>query len=114
MPLFALARFHRADVKPLYEATYDAHMAFVIPQLDQVKLGGPLFDEHGEIVGSLAILEAEDLAAVRVHHFEDPYTKAGIWDRVEINRLEVRKGELASGPEWRPSKPLSAAVLPRT
>jgi len=99
-----LAGFDKPNSKHIREAHYDEHMAFVIPELDTVKLAGPLLDAEGEVVGALVILDVENIEAARRHSADDPYTKAGVWERVEIRAFEIRKGEIADGPKWSPSR----------
>jgi uncharacterized protein YciI len=59
-----------------------------------VKLAGPLLDEAGDMAGSLLIVEADDLARATALNTDDPYTKAGLWDRVEIKAFRASIGQL--------------------
>jgi len=57
-----------------------------------LKLGGPIFDpESGDPNGSVLVLEAESLAAVRAIVEEDPYWKGGVWnkEKVEIKTTDL-------------------------
>ena len=84
MPHFMLACFDKADSLALRMATREAHLAYMAGKRDEVKLAGPLLDEAGDMAGSLLIVEVADLAAAKALNAGDPYTKAGLWDRVEV------------------------------
>ena len=94
MPIFMLACFDKADSLPLRMATREAHLAYMGRKREMVKLAGPLLDEAGDMAGSLLIVEAEDLAGATALNDEDPYTKAGLWDRVEIKAFRASIGQL--------------------
>ncbi|MNE89336.1 YciI-like protein [compost metagenome] len=50
-----------------------------------VRLGGPtLCSEDGQMNGSLLVVEAATLADVQAFIDDDPYVRAGIFERVEI------------------------------
>jgi len=94
MPHFMLACFDKADGLPLRMATREAHLAYMGDNRDIVKLAGPLLDDKGDMAGSLLIVEADDIAGATALNTHDPYTKAGLWDRVEIRAFRVFVGQL--------------------
>ena len=49
-----------------------------------VEMAGPFLSETGEMVGSLVILNVEDLAAAQAWAANDPYAKAGLFASVDI------------------------------
>lgn len=49
-----------------------------------VEMAGPFLSETGEMVGSLVILNVEDLAAAQAWASNDPYAKAGLFQSVDI------------------------------
>ena len=49
-----------------------------------VRIGGPLTDEGGQMIGSLLVIEAHDKAAVEAYLTGDPYMQADLYERVEI------------------------------
>jgi uncharacterized protein YciI len=51
---------------------------------DKVRLGGPYVGASGELIGTLMIIEVESLEAARAFHANDPYSKAGIYDRSDV------------------------------
>jgi uncharacterized protein YciI len=50
-----------------------------------VRLGGPTLEESdGTMNGTLLVVEAADIAAVRAFVADDPYSRAGLFAAVEI------------------------------
>ncbi len=94
MPTFMLACFDKADSLPLRMATREAHLAYMGGKRGLVKLAGPMLDEKGDMAGSLLIVKADDLAGATAFNAEDPYTQAGLWDRVEIKAFRASIGQL--------------------
>jgi len=94
MPLFVLNCHDKPNSLALRMATREAHLAYVAPQRDVLKLGGPHLDENGDMAGSLMIIDVADRAAAEAFSAGDPYTKAGLWARVEITPFRVTLGQL--------------------
>ncbi len=68
----------RAEARP-------KHLAYVEAQNGAVKVAGPFLSDDGQtMIGSLLIVEAADLAAVRAFAANDPYALAGLFQSVEI------------------------------
>jgi uncharacterized protein YciI len=49
-----------------------------------LKMAGPFLDSDGKPSGSLVIVEAETIEAARAIADADPYAKAGLFERVEV------------------------------
>jgi len=49
-----------------------------------LKIAGPLLGDEGKPVGSLLILECDDLDEAKSVAGADPYARAGLFDSVEI------------------------------
>lgn len=94
MPLFVLACHDKDGGLPVRMAARPDHLAWVQSRIDVLKLGGPMLDEAGQMAGSLFILDLPDRAAVEAFHAEDPYTKAGVWGRVDIRAFRASFGKL--------------------
>ena len=94
MPLFVLTCIDKPASLPLRMATREAHLAWIGERMDQMKLGGPFLDAAGGMAGSLMIVEATDLAAAKAFNADDPYTRAGLWERVEIRPFRTTIGVL--------------------
>jgi len=65
------------------KANREAHLAY-IKETGVVTQAGPLLDDAGEMIGSLVILEVQDMAAAQVWADNDPYAKAGLFASVEL------------------------------
>jgi uncharacterized protein YciI len=75
----------KPDSLELRLATRDAHLAFVGSRGNKVQLAGPMLSDDGKtMVGSLFIVEADSIDEVRTLNAEDPYTKAGLFERVTV------------------------------
>jgi uncharacterized protein YciI len=75
----------KADSEALRLANREDHLAWAATQTATIKLAGPMLSDDGEhMVGSLFILEADSIAAVRAFNRADPYSRAGLWGNVVI------------------------------
>jgi hypothetical protein len=81
--LFVVIALDKKDGLALRMATRKAHFEWA-EGTAKVKIGGPFLNEKGEMVGSLIIFEAADLAAAKAWHAEDPYVKAGLFASSEV------------------------------
>jgi hypothetical protein len=72
----------------------EAHLAYVRGFGDKLRLGGPMLDDNGDMAGSLVIMEAESRAEAEAFNAADPYTLAGLWERVDIKVLRATLGTL--------------------
>jgi len=83
--LFAIHCIDKAGDGSLRLANREVHLAFLKENAAMVRLGGPFLSEDGgRMVGSLLIIEAEDLGAARIWAAGDPYAKAGVFESVDI------------------------------
>lgn len=84
--LFAIHCIDKAGDGSLRMANREAHLGFLKESADMVRLGGPLLsDDGGRMVGSMLVIEAEDMAAARAWAARDPYAKGGVFERVDIH-----------------------------
>lgn len=65
------------------KANREAHLAW-IAETGVVELAGPFLDEAGNMTGSLVVLTVDSLEQARDWAANDPYAKAGLFERVEI------------------------------
>jgi uncharacterized protein YciI len=63
--------------------TRDAHVAY-LKSTGVVSQAGPLLDAGGGMIGSLVILDVEDMNAAEDWAAQDPYAHAGLFDTVEL------------------------------
>jgi uncharacterized protein YciI len=89
--VFCVDKPHSVDLRM---ANREAHLAYVRERLDQVKVGGPMTDEEGDMAGSLLILDVADRAAAEAFTAGDPYSKAGLFERVDVKPFRVTLGQL--------------------
>ena len=77
----------------------DAHRARLrnpAPHAVTVLQGGPTLEGEGDAMnGSLLIVQAESLEAVRAFVAADPYVEAGVYERVEIRAWRCGLGSMA-------------------
>jgi uncharacterized protein YciI len=95
MALFVLTCIDKPGSLALRMATREAHFAYARSLPGVVRLGGPFLDPKGDMAGSLIVIEAEDLAGAKRFNAEDPYTKAGLWESVDVRPWRVTFGALA-------------------
>ena len=95
MPLFALSCIDKPGALDLRMATRPAHLAYMGEKSQMLKLGGPLLDAAGQMAGSLLVIEAPDLAAAKAIADNDPYAKAGLFERVDLMAYRITLGGLA-------------------
>ena len=84
MASFALICIDKPDCLALRMANREAHLAYARQNLALILFAGPFLDEAGAMTGSMFVIEASDLAAARAFNAADPYTLAGLFQRVEV------------------------------
>lgn len=83
--LYVLYCRDRDDAGGIRQANRPAHLEYARDS-SMIRMAGPLLAADGEtMIGSLFVVEADDLAAVRRFNAEDPYTRAGLFGQVEIH-----------------------------
>ena len=81
--LFVVVAIDKPNSLSLRMATREAHFQYA-RATGAVRLGGPFLDAKGDMAGSLIIIEAADLDAAKTWSANDPYVKAGLFERSEI------------------------------
>lgn len=67
------------------EETRPAHLAYLARYETALFAAGPTYAEDGvTMIGSLLILDLADREAAEAFARDDPYARAGLFDRVEI------------------------------
>lgn len=72
----------KPDHLEVRKANREAHLAY-LAETGVVEMAGP-FIGPGGMDGSLLVLEVADLQAAQTWAAQDPYAKAGLFERVEI------------------------------
>jgi uncharacterized protein YciI len=81
----------RPDTDALRLATIDAHRKFLDGYPDVTWYSGPIFtDDNRNAIGSLRLIEFPGRDAANAYIQADPYTKAGIFESIIIERWEPR------------------------
>jgi uncharacterized protein len=94
MPLFVASCIDKPGSLDLRMATREAHFTYWKERPGMLRLGGPFLDDKGDMAGSLMVIEAESLEAVKALNREDPYTRAGLFQSVDIRPWKATWGEL--------------------
>lgn len=95
MPLFTVSGRDRPGSFDLRAATREAHLAYLAGRGAAVRLGGPWLDAQGRAIGSLLVVEADDLAAAQALADADPYAVAGLFASVTVEPWRLVVGGLA-------------------
>ena len=83
--LFAVSCTDHPGKEELRLATRAQHQDYIAASGAMVKAAGPYLADNGEtMIGSLIILDVADRAAAEAWLRQDPYDKAGLFERVEI------------------------------
>lgn len=61
----------------------DAHVAY-LKSTGVVSQAGPLLDDDDQMIGSLVILDVENMQAAQDWAAQDPYAHAGLFESVEL------------------------------
>lgn len=94
MTIFAVYCVDKPNSLELRMATREAHLAYVGGFRDQLRLGGPMLNESGDMAGSIIFLEMDSIAQAQAFAADDPYNKAGLFERVDITAFRPSLGKL--------------------
>jgi uncharacterized protein YciI len=85
MPLFLINARDKADSIDLRLANREAHLAWAGDFGDRIAMAGPVLSDDGEtMIGSTFVIAFDSLSEAQAWASEDPYAKAGLFDRTEI------------------------------
>ena len=100
MPQFLITLYDGTDAEApaRRQATRATHLDGLKGNVANGKLvfGGPIFDDAQKPIGSFLLAECTDRAEVDALIANDPYTKANVWQKVEVRpvRLVVQDGKI--------------------
>ncbi len=80
---FALITKDKEDHIDMRKANRDAHLAY-IAHTGVVEMAGPFVGVDGVMSGSLIVMDVADLAAAQAWADNDPYAKAGLFEKVQL------------------------------
>ena len=85
MPLFLVNARDKANSADLRQATRQAHLEWAGESRHKIAMAGPVLSDDGEtMIGSTFVIEFETLDEAKSWAAEDPYAKAGLFERTEI------------------------------
>ncbi len=94
--LYIIYQVDKPDGGPIRAANRDAHFAYLDEHEDILVLGGAMLADDGVArTGSVLIINVPNREAAESFSANEPFRKAGLFERVEINRM--RRGQ------WNPS-----------
>lgn len=84
--LFALLCTDKPGHLNLRMETRPPHVEWLngLNEAGTLKIAGPFLDSDGKPCGSLVIIKADDLEGAKAIAAQDPYAKAGLFEKVEI------------------------------
>lgn len=94
MPNFVAMCADKPNSAAVRTAARDAHLSYIEGAKDRILLIGPLLDEDDQVVGSLFLVEAEDIVAARAFVENDPFSKAGLFASIVMSRFRTHLGTL--------------------
>ena len=94
MPLFVVTGIDKPDGLETRLANRNAHFAYLQTRPGVVRLGGPFLDDHGAMVGSMLVIEVENIDAARAFVADDPYSKAGLFAETQVRPWRLSIGAL--------------------
>ena len=76
-----------------------AHKEYVAKIAHRLAFGGPLLDDQGQMTGSVIIVEFEDRLALNQWLADEPYTKCGVYAKVQVHQTRSYWPQRAGFPE---------------
>ena len=94
MPLYCLYCLDKSDggAEARARARPD-HLAWAAGLGPVLRMAGPLLDEAGNMIGSIFLIQAADLAEAKAIHAQDPYVAGGVFEHVHIHETRWAIGE---------------------
>jgi uncharacterized protein YciI len=98
-----LVQFNCLDKNPakqeLRSQHLAAHLAWVDTQMAHICVAGPL-RHNGVIIGSMYVLEAQDIEQAQGILHSDPYYLADIWLSIDLYEFNAYAGGWVGGKNW--------------
>ncbi len=98
--LYIVYQIDGPDSPEIRAATRDAHFKYLDDHENILVLGGALLADDGKTrTGSVLIINVENLAAAEAFSENEPFRRAGLFARVEINRMRRGQWNPAAAPK---------------
>ncbi|RMB00563.1 YciI family protein [Eilatimonas milleporae] len=95
--LYTLFCYDGPDGGAIRARVRDEHLAYLRDAGTRVKLAGPLLcpGDDPKPIGSMILIDAASEAAVKLFAENDPYARAGVFERVDIHPWRPVLGDWA-------------------
>lgn len=81
--LIALIARDKPDALQTRLENREKHIEY-LKSTEFVSQAGPLLDEKGDMIGSLIVLDVDDMSTAQAWAASDPYAAAGLFESVEL------------------------------
>ena len=88
MPLYVLRCLDAAGTAALRDLNRDAHVAHVRGS-GVVRIAGPILNESDTVVGSVLIIDVQNIAQAQEFLESDPFRRAGVYLSVDIHPFRM-------------------------
>ena len=78
----------KEDSIELRLSTREEHIKYLKKIKKKLILAGPILDKNDNPVGTVLIVDFDELAAVKKFLYDDPYSKVNLFQEVEIIRFK--------------------------
>lgn len=82
--LFMVAAFDKPGMLETRLKNRPKHLDYLKSLGERIKMGGGMLNDDDQPLGSLLIVEGGDRGAIEKLLADDPYSKAGVFERVDI------------------------------
>ena len=97
--IFAILLMDRPGTAELRVQVRPEHRAYLAQQADRMAFAGPLTSEDGNtVIGSLIALDFPNRAAVDAWLKDEPYTKAGVYEKPIIHVFDNKWAQKVGFP----------------
>ena len=98
--LYIIYQIDKPEAADLRTAHREAHFAYLDAHEDILVLGGAMLADDGATrTGSVLIINVPDREAAEQFSANEPFRKAGLFARVEINRMRRGQWNPAAAPK---------------
>lgn len=84
--MYALICTDKDGALEVRKANRESHLAYL--ESSPIVLAGPFQDETGAMIGSLIVIDLETRAEAEAWAANDPYAKAGLFQKVRIEKFK--------------------------
>jgi uncharacterized protein YciI len=92
--LFVVTGHFRPDTEEKRKGLVETFIRHLGQRQPRLRLGGPLKDDNGGHIGIFYIVESDTREPVETLVHESPYYKAGLYERIDITRMDLELGSM--------------------